>query len=117
MLYMLIVKASSNSENANLPNQELQDAMDVYNEKLIEAGVRVMAKGLHPSSEGLRISFPIPGGEPVVTKGPFGPVSDVVAGFFLIDVKSHEEAVTWLMKAPDPQGYGEGQIELRKVFE
>ncbi|PFA69730.1 hypothetical protein CN378_02880 [Bacillus sp. AFS015802] len=116
MLFMMIVKASRNSEAGNLPSPELMEAMTKYNEDLVEAGVRVMAKGLHPSSNGIRVSYPEPGGEPVVTEGPFE-VEELVAGFFLIDVKSREEAIEWAMRVPDPQGYGEGQVELRQVFE
>ena len=114
---MLIVKASQNSEGGNRPNPELNKAMDKYNEDLIEAGVRVMAKGLHPSSNGIRISFPKPGEKPVVTDGPFTETKELIAGFILIDVKSREEAIEWAMRMPDPQGHGEGQIELRQVFE
>lgn len=117
MLFMLIVKASTNSEVGNRPNPELNAAMSKYNEELVGAGVRVMAKGLHPSSNGMRISFPEPEGEPVVTEGPFEEPNNLVAGFILIDVESKEEAVKWAMRMPDPQGYGEGQIELRQVFE
>ncbi|NMH73590.1 YciI family protein [Bacillus sp. RO2] len=117
MLFMLIVKASTNSETGNRPNPEFNAAMDRYNDELVKAGVRVMAKGLHPSSNGMRISYPEPGGEPVVTEGPFSEPNNLVAGFILIDVKSKEEAVEWAMRMPDPQGYGEGQIELRQVFE
>lgn len=114
MLFMIIVKASKNSEAGNLPSQELREAMTKYNEELVKAGVRVMAKGLHPSSNGIRLSYPEEGGTPVVTEGPFS--GDVVAGFILIDVKSKEEAIEWAMRMPDPQGHGEGQIELRQVF-
>lgn len=117
MLFMLIVKASKNSEAGNRPNQELNEAMDRYNEELMKAGVRVMAKGLHPSSNGIRISFPTPGGNPVVTDGPFTESKELIAGFILIEVKSREEAIEWAMRMPDPQGHGEGQIELRQVFE
>lgn len=116
MLFMMIVKASKNSEAENLPSPELMEEMTKYNEELVNAGVRVMAKGLHPSSNGLRVSFPEPGGKPVVTEGPFE-VKNLVAGFFLIDVKSREEAIEWAMRVPDPQGNGEGQVELRQVFE
>jgi hypothetical protein len=116
MLFMMIVKASKNSEGLNLPNKELMKAMDDYNDELIQAGVRVMAKGLHPSSNGLRISFLNPGQKPVIEVGPFSNINELVAGFFIIDVKSKEEAIYWAMKAPDPQGYGEGQIELRQVY-
>ncbi|TGB03681.1 YciI family protein [Halobacillus salinus] len=117
MLFMVIVKASANSELGNLPSTELMEAMKKYNEELVEAGVRVMAKGLHPSSNGVRISYPEPGGRPVVTDGPFHDTENVIAGFILIDVKSREEAVEWAMRMPDPQGHGEGQIELRRIFE
>jgi len=113
---MLIVKASRNSEAGNLPSEELMEAMDKYNEELTEAGVRVMAKGLHPSSNGMRLSFLVPGEEPVITEGPFQNVNDVIAGFFLIEVQSKDEAVEWAKKMPDPQGFGEGQVELRQVF-
>ena len=115
MLFMIIVKASKNSEAGNLPSQELREAMTKYNEELVKAGVRIMAKGLHPSSNGIRLSYPTEGGTPVVTDGPFS--DDVVAGFILIDVKSREEAIEWAMRMPDPQGHGKGQIELRQVFE
>lgn len=114
---MLIVKASKNSEAGNLPSSELIEAMNKYNDDLVKAGVRVMAKGLKPSSNGIRISYPKPGEKPVVTDGPFTETKDLIAGFILIDVNSREEAVEWAMNMPDPQGYGEGQIELRQVFD
>jgi hypothetical protein len=117
MMFMMIVKASKNSEAGNLPSPELMEAMTKYNEELVKAGARVMAKGLHPSSNGIRLSYPEPGGKPVVTEGPFTESNDLVAGFFLVDVKSREEAIEWAMRMPDPQGHGEGQIELRQVFE
>lgn len=113
---MLIVKASKNSEEGQLPSPDLIEAMTNYNEELVQAGVRVMAKGLHPSSNGVRISFPRQGEKPVVTEGPFAPPQDTIAGFILIDVNSREEAIEWAMRMPDPQGFGEGQIELRQVF-
>jgi hypothetical protein len=116
MLFMLIVKASKNSEGGNLPNPELMEAMDKYNEELVKAGVRIMAKGLHPSSNGIRISFPKQGEKPMFTEGPFAETKELIAGFILIDVKSREEAIEWAMRMPDPQGHGEGQIELRQVF-
>jgi hypothetical protein len=90
--------------------------MTKYNEELVKEGVRVMAKGLHPSSEGIRISYLKEGEKPVVTEGPFTGTKDVIAGFILIEVNSKEEAVKWALKMPDPQGFGEGQIELRQVF-
>ena len=116
MLFMIIVKASKNSEAGNLPSSELMEAMDKYNEELVKAGVRVMAKGLHPSSNGIRLSFLKPGKKPIITEGPFTETTELIAGFILIDVNSREEAIEWAMRMPDPQGYGEGQIELRQVF-
>ena len=92
------------------------EAMDKYNEELVKAGVRVMAKGLHPSSNGIRVSFPQTGEKPVVTDGPFTEIKELIAGFILIDVNTREEAIEWAMRMPDPQGHGEGQIELRQIF-
>jgi hypothetical protein len=117
MLFMLIVKASMNSEAGNLPSPELREAMSKYNEELVKAGVRIMAKGLHPSSNGIRLSYPKKGEKPVVTDGPFTETNELIAGFILIDVKSREEAIELAMRMPDPQGHGEGQIELRQVIE
>ena len=117
MLFMLIVKASSISESGKLPSIELMEAMSKYNEELEEAGVRVMAKGLYPSSNGLRILHVNPGEQPVVTEGPFENPKELVSGFILIDVESKEEAVEWAMRMPDPIGNGEGEVELRQVYE
>ena len=116
MLFMLIVKASTNSEAGNLPSLELREAMDKYNEDLESADVKIMAKGLHPSSNGIRFSYSNPGEQPVVTHGPFSQTNELIAGFILIDVESKEEAIEWAKKMPDPQGNGEGQIELRQVY-
>ena len=117
MLFMMIVKASRNSEAGNHPSLELREAMTKYNEELVKAGERIMAKGLHPSSNGIRLSYPKHGEKPVVTDGPFLNTNELIAGFILIDVKSKEEAIEWAMRMPDPQGNGEGEIELRQVME
>lgn len=117
MLFMLIVKASKNSEDGHSPSEKLMRAMSDYNKKLVDAGVRVMAKGLHPSHNGLRIYYDTSGGISKTVKGPFECTGDLMAGFILIDVASAEEAETWAMQMPDPQGFGEGQVELRQVFE
>src|SRR5690606_34691492 len=98
------------------PSLELMKQMDVYNDELEQASVKVMAHGLGPSSTALRISFVKENEKPVITKGPFENPKDIVAGFFLIDVKDYDEALKWALKAPDPQGFGEGEIELRQVF-
>lgn len=120
MLFMLIVKASHHSENIHqpqLPDDALREAMTAYNKELIDAGVRVLAKGLHASENGMRLSFKVPGQPPEVTYGPFEDPSSLVAGFILIDVETREEAIRWAMKMPDPMGRGEGQIELRQLHE
>lgn len=117
MLFMLIVKASRTSEAGKRPSEELMEAMSKYNEDLQEAGVRVMAKGLYPSSSGIRLSFKASGEKPIVTEGPFENPKELVSGFFLIDVESREEAIDWAMRMPDPIGNGEGEVELRQVFE
>lgn len=117
MLFMILIKASKKSEAGILPPIELREAMSRYNDELVKAGVRVMAKGLHPSSEGMRITFGLHGEASVIEKGPFAEPKDTLAGFFLIDVPSKEEAVKWAMQVPDPQGFGGGQIELRQVHE
>ncbi len=113
MLFLMLVKASRAGKQ---PSEALEEAMAVYNRELVAAGVRVMAKWLHPDSEGLRVSFPQPGKPPVVTRGPFAS-DDVVAGFFLLEVRSKEEATAWALRAPDPLGFGEGRYELRQVTE
>ncbi len=117
MLFMIIVKASTNSEEGNLPSEELMDAMTQYNKELVAAGVRVMAKGLHPSSNGIRIFYGQDHKISHTIEGPFEDPHGIVAGFIQIDVESKEEALKWARKMPDPQGFGQGQIELRQIFE
>ncbi|QHT62480.1 YciI family protein [Paenibacillus lycopersici] len=117
MRFMMIAKATTDSENGVLPSSELFDAMARYNEELARAGVLVAAEGLHPSAGAIRISYPEPGGKPKVTDGPFTEAKELIAGFTLIEVKSREEAIEWAMRMPDPHGFGQGQIELHQVFE
>ncbi|QTH46210.1 YciI family protein [Cohnella sp. LGH] len=117
MRFMMIVKATQDSEAGVLPSQELLEAMSRYNEELARAGVLVAADGLHPSTGAIRISYPEPGGKPKVVDGPFTEAKEMIAGFTLIEVKSREEAIEWAMRMPDPHGSGEGEIELRQVFE
>jgi hypothetical protein len=117
MRFMMIVKATKDSEAGVMPSQELINAMMKFNEELMKAGVLVAAEGLHPSSSGIRISYPIPGGKPKVTDGPFIEAKELIAGFTLIEVKSREEAIEWARRMPDPHGFGEGEIEIRQVFE
>jgi len=114
---MMIVKATRDSEAGVMPHQDLIDAMMKYNEELVKAGVLLAAEGLHPSSDAIRLSYPTPGGKPVVTDGPFTESKELIAGFWLIEVRSREEAIEWAVRAPDPHGGGDGRIELRQVFD
>lgn len=113
----MIVKATSDSEAGTPPSPELIEAMQKYNEELVKAGVLLAGDGLHPSSSGIRISYPEPGGKPKIMDGPFTEAKEVIAGYTLIDVKSREEAIEWALRMPDPHGNGQGEIELRQVFE
>ncbi|MFD0714113.1 YciI family protein [Paenibacillus sp. GCM10027626] len=117
MRFMLIVKATTDSEAGVMPSQELIDAMQKYNEELVKAGVLLAADGLQPSSNAIRISYPEPGGKPKMMDGPFTEAKELIAGYTLIEVKSKEEAIEWALRMPDPHGFGQGEIELRQVFE
>ena len=111
MRFMVIVKADKDSEAGVLPSQELLTEMGKYNEELANAGMLLAGEGLHPSSKGVRINFS--GGNPTVTDGPFTETKELVAGFWLIQAKSKDEAIEWLKRAP----FKEGQIEIRPLFE
>ncbi|WP_028551280.1 YciI family protein [Paenibacillus sp. UNC451MF] len=117
MRFIMIVKASGHSEAGVKPSRELNEAMRAYNDSLTKAGVLLSAERLQPSSSGLRISYPVPGGQPKVTVGPFAWEQQLVSGYTLIEVESEQEAIDWAMRMPDPQGYGAGEIELRRLFE
>ncbi|MDF2715001.1 MAG: hypothetical protein K0R28_1926 [Paenibacillus sp.] len=117
MRFMMIVKATKDSEAGVMPSHELVEAMTRYNEELAKAGVLLTADGLQPSSGAIRITYPEPGGKPKVIDGPFTESKELIAGYTLIEVKSKEEAIEWALRMPDPHGNGEGQIELRQVFE
>lgn len=117
MRFMMIVKATKDSEAGVMPSQELLEAMLRYNEELAKAGVLLAADGLQASSNGIRISYPNPGEKPKVIDGPFTEAKEIIAGYTLIEVKSREEAIEWAMRMPDPHGNGEGEIELRQVME
>jgi hypothetical protein len=112
MRFMVIVKASEESEAGVLPDEKILSAMGKYNEELVKAGVMLAGEGLHPSSKGLRVRFD--GGKRTVTDGPFSETKELIAGFWLWQVKSKEEAVEWLKRAPFDGGT---EIELRQVFE
>lgn len=117
MRFMMIVKATTDSEAGVMPSPELVEAMMKYNEELVKAGVVLAAEGLHSSAGAIRISYPEPGGKPKVIDGPFTESKELIAGFTLIEVKSREEAIEWAMRMPDPHGNGQGVIELRQVID
>ena len=116
MRFMMIVKANKDSEAGVMPSEELIAAMTKYNEELTKAGVLLDLAGLHPSSKGARIRFS--GGKRTVIDGPFAETKELIAGYWLIQVKSKEEAIEWARRMPAPHGEGvDGEIEIRQVFE
>jgi len=116
MRFMMIVKANKDSEAGKMPSEELLTAMGKYNEELMKAGVLVDLSGLQPSSKGARIRFS--GGKRTVIDGPFAETKELIAGYWIIKVKSREEAIEWAKRVPNPHGEGqEGEIELRQFFE
>ena len=114
MRYMVIVKASKESEAGEMPTEEMLAAMGNYNEELVKAGVLLAAEGLQPSSKGARVRFSGP--KRTVINGPFSESKELIAGFWLIQVKSKEEAIEWVKRCPNPLS-GETEIEIRQVFE
>ena len=115
MRFMLMVKASKDSEAGIMPSQRLLEDMGRYNEELVKAGVLLAGEGLHPSSKGARVRFS--GEKRTVIDGPFPETKELVAGFWLIQVKSKEEAIEWVKRCPNPMPGAEGEIEIRQVFE
>jgi hypothetical protein len=111
MRYMVLVKATPESESGAMPSADDFEAMNTYNQELAKAGVLVAGEGLHPSSEGALVRFD--GKERTVLDGPFTETKELVAGFWIFDVKSKEEAVEWVRRAP----MQEGELEIRRVFE
>ncbi len=112
MRVMVIVKASKDSEAGVMPGTELLAEMGKFNEKLVEAGVMLMGEGLHPSTKGVRVKFD--GKQRSVTDGPFAETKELIAGFWLWQVRSMDEAVEWIKRAPFDGGT---EIELRPIFE
>jgi hypothetical protein len=115
MRVMVMVKATKNSEAGKHPTEALLKAMGDYNEQLVKAGIMQAGEGLHPSSKGLRIHFSK--GKQVVHKGPFKATRELVAGYWLWNVKSMVEALEWAKRCPDPMPGEEGELELRPIFE
>ena len=116
MRFMMIVKANKDSEAGKMPSEELLTAMGKYNEELMKAGVLVDLSGLQASSKGARVKFS--GGKRTVVDGPFAETKELIAGYWIINVKSKEEAIEWAKRAPNPAGEGkDGEIEIRQFFE
>jgi hypothetical protein len=114
MRFMVIIKADKDSEAGVMPSEELLTAMGKFNEELVKAGVMLAGEGLHPSSKGARVKFS--GGKTTVVDGPFAETKELIAGFWLWQVKSKEEAIEWVKRCPNPTGV-ESEVEIRQVFE
>ena len=114
MRFMILIKADKNTEAGVMPSEELLTEMGKFNEELVKAGVMLAGEGLHPSSKGARVKFS--GGKTTVTDGPFTEAKELIAGFWLWQVKSKEEAIEWAKRIPNPTNE-EGEIEIRQVFE
>lgn len=115
MRFMMMVKATPETEAGVMPGEELLAAMGDFNEEMVKAGVMLAGEGLHPSSRGARVRFS--GGTRTVTDGPFAETKELIAGFWLIQVDSLQEAIQWALRCPHPTPPGEGEIEIRQVFE
>lgn len=114
MRFIVMVKASPESEAGVLPSQELLTEMGKFNEELVKAGVMLEGEGLHPSSKGARVKFS--GSKRTVVDGPFAETKELVAGFWVWQVRSKEEAIEWAKRCPNPTG-AEGELEIRQIFE
>jgi hypothetical protein len=111
MRFMILVKANKDSEAGIMPSQELLTAMGKFNEELVNAGVMLAGEGLHPSSKGARVKFS--GGKPSVIDGPFTETKELVAGYWIWQVRSKDEAIEWLKRAP----FQGEEVEVRQIFE
>ena len=114
MRFMVIVKANKDSEAGVMPSEQLLTEMGKFNEELVKAGVMLAGEGLHPSSKGARVRFS--GSKRTVIDGPFAETKELIAGYWLWQVKSKEEAIEWVKRCPNPMP-GESEIEIRQVFE
>jgi hypothetical protein len=117
MRFMVLVKATAESEAGVLPSEELINAMGKYNAELANAGVLLAGEGLQASSKGARVRFS--GNKRTVIDGPFAETKELIAGFWILQVKSKEEAIEWVKRCPNPRGEGAGdaEVEIRQVFE
>jgi hypothetical protein len=114
MRFMVMVKASPESEAGMMPTEEMLAAMGKYNEELVKAGVMLAGEGLHPSSKGARVRFS--GDKRTVIDGPFAETKELVAGFWILQCKSREEVIEWVKRCPNPMP-SESEIEIRQIFE
>ena len=114
MRFMVIIKANEKSERGDMPSEQLLTEMGKYNEQLVKAGVLLAGEGLHPSSKGARVRFS--GTSRTVVDGPFPETKELIAGFWLIQVSSREEAIEWVKRIPNPDG-DDTEVEIRQVFE
>lgn len=114
MKVMVIMKATQDSEAGKLPSEQMLKEMGNYNEELVNAGLMLDGAGLHPSSKGKRVRFS--SGQPTVIDGPFAETKELIAGFWMWNVKSMDEAVAWARRIPTPEGV-HSEVELRQVFE
>ena len=114
MRFMVIVKATKDSEAGVMPSEKLLADMGKFNEELVKAGIMLAGEGLHPSAKGARVKFS--GSKRTVVDGPFPETKELIAGFWLWQVKSREEAIEWVKRCPNPHP-GESEIEIRQVFE
>jgi hypothetical protein len=115
MRFMVIVKASEDSEKGIMPSEKLLADMGKFNEELVKAGVMLAGEGLQPSSKGARVRFS--GTKRTVIDGPFSETKELIAGYWLFQVKSLAEAIEWVKRSPNPFPEGESEIEIRQVFE
>ena len=114
MRFMVIVKATNDSEAGEMPSTELLAAMGKYNEELVKAGIMLAGEGLHPSSKGARVRFS--GAKRTVIDGPFAETKELIAGYWIWQVRSLDEAIEWVKRCPNPMN-GDSDIEIRQVFE
>jgi hypothetical protein len=115
MRFMVMVKGTKDSENGIMPDEKLLADMGKFNEELVKAGVMLAGEGLHPSSKGARVKFS--GTKRTVIDGPFSETKELIAGYWLFQVKSLAEAIEWVKRSPNPFPKGESEIEIRQVFE
>jgi hypothetical protein len=114
MRVMVLIKANEESEASGVPSQEMLEQMTAFNEELVKAGVMLAGEGLHPSSKGVRVEFS--GSERKVIDGPFAETKELLAGYWVWQVKSMDEAIEWVKRIPNPTGE-HGVVEIRQVFE